>query len=262
MIEPYYQDDHVTIYHGDCLDIMPEISGVDLVFTSPPYNQKVMPWTPLGHWKDGQGKGGGGKWSAGGNGVVEYDSHGDNMPWPEYETWQRSCLAGMWETLSPTGAIFYNHKPRVAGERVWLPTTINEAPGPRLPLRQIVIWARPGGINSNPHAYQPTHEWIMIYARSDWRLKSRGASAIGDVWSVAPESSEHPAPFPLGLPSRAIETADPALVLDPFMGSGTTLRAAADAGVRAIGIDESEAYCEMAANRMGQLSLMGSARCD
>ena len=56
-------------------------------------------------------------------------------------------------------------------------------------------------------------------------------------------------------PARAIETTPPGLVCDPFMGSGTTLRAAKDAGVPAIGIDTSERYCEMAVERLAQGSL-------
>lgn len=249
-MEPYYQDDSVTLYHGDCLDILPEISGVDLVVTSPPYNLKVMPWPPLGHWTNGQAKGGGGKWSGSdGRGGVEYTDHDDSMPWGAYELWQREVLSALWGSLSDTGAIFYNHKPRIAGERVWLPLALN----PDLPLRQVVIWARAGGMNYNPAAYMSTHEWLMVFAKAGWRLKSKSASGVGDVWNIGQErNSDHPAPFPLAIPARAIETTAPRLVLDPFAGSGTTLRAAKDAGVRAIGIEKSKKYCEMTVARLAQ----------
>lgn len=253
MIPPYYQDDSVTLYHGDCLDVLPTLSAVDLVVTSPPYNLKVMPWAPLGHWKDGQAKGGGGKWNGSdGRGGVHYDEHEDAMPWPEYETWQRDVLQACWSTLSDRGAIFYNHKPRQAGETAWLPLTLN----PGLPLRQIVIWARSGGMNYNPAAYMSTHEWILVLAKPGFRLKSKSASGLGDVWRVGQESNpDHPAPFPLAIPARAIESTAPSLVLDPFVGSGTTLRAAMNAGVRSIGIEKSEAYCETAAKRLSQGAL-------
>ena len=252
-MRPYYADESVTLYHGDCLDVLPTLSGVDLIVTSPPYNLKHMPWEPLGHWTNGQAKGGGGKWSGSdGRGGIEYADHGDDMPWPEYEQWQRDVLTACWGTLSDTGAIFYNHKPRLAGERVWLPLALN----PDLPLRQIIIWARAGGINYNPAAYVPTHEWVMVLAKPAFRLKSKGASGLGDVWRVGQEPSpDHPAPFPIGIPARAIETTAPQLVLDPFAGSGTTLRAATDAGVRSIGIEKSERYCEVIANRLSQGAL-------
>lgn len=247
---PYYVDDFVTLYHGDCLDLLPSIAGVDLVVTSPPYNLKVMPWPPLGHWVDGQAKGGGGKWSGSdGRGGIEYEDHDDAMPWAEYVDWQRNVLSACWDSLSEHGAIYYNHKPRPAGEKVWLPLELN----PGLPLRQVVIWARAGGINFAPTHYVPTCEWVMVFAKSGFRLRDKSASGVGDVWRIVQEANtQHPAPFPLGLPARAIETTKPSLVLDPFAGSGTTLRAAKDAGIPSIGIEKSERYCEIVAKRLAQ----------
>jgi DNA modification methylase len=120
-------------------------------------------------------------------------------------------------------------------------------------LRQIITWDRGGGMNFNPTSYMPVSEWIMVLAREAWRLRERSASGAADVWRIAPDvGTEHPAPFPVKLPARAIESVGPRLVLDPFMGSGSTLRAAKDVGVKAIGIDVSERYCEIAARRMGQ----------
>jgi DNA modification methylase len=118
---------------------------------------------------------------------------------------------------------------------------------------QIVIWDRGNGFNWVPTAFVPMHEWIVVYARDAWRLRNRGASAVGDVWRVPPDQGNaHPAPFPVGLPARAISAIAPQAVLDPFMGSGTTLRAAKDHGCTAIGIDVSERYCEIAAKRCAQ----------
>lgn len=252
---PYYQDDFATIYHGDNREVIAaeghHLPRFDMVFTSPPYNLGVSAGGGFGHYTDDAGmrqRGGGGKWT-GGALAHGYDEHDDAMPMEEYEAWQQGLLFLLWAQLSPIGAIFYNHKPRVQNGSLWMPLRLN----PGLPLRQIIIWERAGGVNFAPTHYLPTHEWIMVLARPEWRLKSKGASGVGDLWKVAQESNTaHPCPFPVGLPARAIESAGPSTVLDPFMGSGTTLRAAKDAGVRCVGIDQSERYCEMAAKRLAQ----------
>lgn len=247
-MKPYYEDDLVTLYHGDCQEVLAAgvVPLVDMVFTSPPYNLGVSsgggfadtrkyPDVKMGKW--------------GGGGLAQgYEDHDDAMPLPEYEAWQRSVLAACWTQLTDQGAIFYNHKPRVQDGVLWTPLTLTEG----LPVRQIVTWARAGGVNFAPTHYVPTYEWIVVVAKPAWRLKSKGASGVGDLWRVAQEPSKHPAPFPVGLPARAIESAAPAAVLDPFAGSGSTLRAAKDAGVRGIGIEKSERYCEMAVARLSQ----------
>lgn len=257
-MKPYYEDTDTVIYHGDCAEILPTLPKADLIFTSPPYNLAGQPWPHLGNWKPGDSVEGKSKWRNGSDGVggIAYEGHEDGMPWPAYVAWQHKTLAACWDALTETGAIFYNHKPRVIGAKLWLPLELN----PGLPLRQVVIWKRAGGMNFNATAYLPTHEWIMVFAKPGWRLTSQAASGLGDVWEVAQDArNDHPAPFPLGLPGRAIKTTGPCLVLDPFCGSGTTLRAAKDAGVRSIGIEKSERYCEMAAERLAQCSLFGDA---
>ena len=251
MSEPYYSDELVTLYHGECEDILPRLTGVDLIVTSPPYNLGVTTGGGFGHWRDGQIHGGRSKWKAAmhdGDGIG-YDEHDDAMPFPAYREWQRDVLTACWATLSDHGAIYYNHKPRVQASELWLPLDLN----PGLPLRQIIIWARAGGINFAPTHYVPTHEWICVFAKQSFRLTSRGASGVGDVWTVPQEANpDHPAPFPIGIPARAIETTGPRLVLDPMAGSGTTLRAAMDSGVRSIGIEKSERYCERIVRRLSQ----------
>lgn len=248
MKSPHYQDDLVTLYHGDCMEILPTLGQFDMVFTSPPYNLNC-PEKPGGGFSGTETFG---KWTkaARGGGLGDgYSDHGDDMPLDDYEAWQRSVLAELWEHTA--GAIFYNHKPRPWLGEVWLPLRLN----PDLPLRQVIIWVRAGGINFSPSHYCPTHEWIMVFARPDWRLKSKAASGLGDVWREAQEPNEHPAPFPVGLPARAIETVAPLSVLDPFAGSGSTLRAAKNAGVRSVGIEKSERYCDMAVRRLAQEAL-------
>lgn len=256
---------NATLYCGDCRAVLPLVGPVDLVVTSPPYNLGSAPWARLGHWKPGAKSGSGGhkKWKAGAEGGagVEYGTHEDALPWEEYVAWQRDVLSMLWGKLSAGGAIFYNHKPRVIGTRLWLPT---ELIPPEIELRQVVVWSRPGGMNYNPTAFVPTHEWIMVLAKPDFRLKSRGVSGLGDVWDMKPEKNEHPAPFPLDLPAKAIEATGAKIVLDPFMGSGTTGVAGLRAGCTFIGIDVEPRYCAMARTRIAaeqqQPALFADAR--
>lgn len=253
-MNPYYQDQHVTLWHGDCLDVLPTLSDVDLVVTSPPYNLGITTGGGFGHYKDGQRRGGQGKWGGTDRTGISYADHNDAMPYEQYEEWQKAVLRATWGTLSDAGAIYYNHKPRVQAGTLWMPLALN----PGLPLRQIIIWSRAGGMNYAPTHYVPTHEWVMVFAKPAFRLKSKAASGLGDVWRIKQETNpDHPAPFPISLPAAAIETTAPRLVCDPFSGSGTTLRAAKDAGVRSVGVEKSERYCEIAARRLSQDCLFG-----
>lgn len=242
---------NATLHQADCRAVIPLLPPFDLVVTSPPYNLGAAPWARVGHWKPGakSGSGGHAKWKAGAEGGdgVEYGTHQDALPWDEYVAWQREVLSLLWNGLSAGGAIFYNHKPRVIGTRLWTPS---ELIPPEIEVSQIVIWSRPGGMNYNPTAFVPTHEWIMVLAKPDFRLKSRGVSGLGDVWSMKPERSEHPAPFPIDLPSKAIEATNPKIVLDPFMGSGTTGVAAIKTGCKFIGIEIEPKYFAMARSRI------------
>lgn len=244
--------DDIVLYRGDCRAVMASLpdESLDLVITSPPYNLGGEPWPHLGNWKPGDGGSGSkSKWRNGSDacGGVRYGDHNDDMPHEEYVAWQRSCLSEMWRLLKPTGAIFYNHKPRVIGAKLWTPLELN----PGLPLRQIVIWARAGGINYNPTAYVPTHEWVMVLAKPDFRLKSKGASGIGDVWNIPQqEDREHPAPFPIKLPLKILDTVRGDVVLDPFMGSGTSGRAAIREGRKFIGIEIDQTHYATALKRL------------
>lgn len=248
---------NATLMLGDCTKVLPSISGIDTVITSPPYNMGVTAGGGFaskfvrnhGHYDPDAGyrkRGGGGKWS-GGDLADGYGTHSDNMPWNEYEDWQRCILSLCWNTLTNDGAIFYNHKPRPQMQEVWLPTSLN----PGLPLRQIIIWSRAGGINFALTHYVPTHEYLMIIAKAAWRLRDKAASGAGDIWYIPQESNTpHPAPFPVALPSRVLETTSGQTILDPFMGSGTTGIACARLGRSFIGIEIHEAYFDLACRRI------------
>ena len=244
-MKPYYADESVTLYHGDCLDVMRTMDDAtfDLVFTSPPYNLGVT--TGGGFAAPGKKDG---AWS-GGPLADGYAEHDDAMPFAEYVAWQHEVLRECWRLIKPTGAIYYQHKPRVQAGVLQTPLALI----PDLPVRQIVVWDRGSGMNFAPTHYVPAHEWIVVLAGSEFRLKNKGASGHTDVWRASPVTgSKHPAPFPLSLPAKAIESTGARKILDPFAGSGTTLRAAVDAGAEGVGIELTAAYCDMAVSRLAQ----------
>lgn len=240
-----------TLYLGDCLEVLPTllVNSFDCVITSPPYNLGGEPWPHLGNWKPGDSAGGKSKWANGSDASngIQYGTHDDAMPWEDYCRWQRRVLGLLWEAVPDDGAIFFNHKPRVIGARLWVPFELIPM---NAILRQIIVWARPGGMNFNPTAFVPTHEWIMLFAKPEFRLKSRGVSGLGDVWYMAPEENDHPAPFPEELPARALEATRARVVCDPFMGSGTTGVACIRMGRKFIGVEIDERYFGIACRRI------------
>lgn len=228
------------IHCGDCLQIMAAMppACVDVIVTSPPYNLKQSSG-------NGMKNGSGGKWP---NARLQqgYATHDDCMPHREYVEWQRDCLSAMMRVLKQDGAIFYNHKWRV--QRGLLQDRADIVGG--FPVRQIIIWRRSGGINFNPGYFLPTYEVIYLIAKPGFKLAPK-ANALGDVWTIPQESGNpHPAPFPPELAQRCIASTTGRVVLDPFMGSGSTAIAAAAEGREWIGIEKSREYCNLAKKRL------------
>lgn len=243
---PYYSDDLVTIYHAAAEDILPSLDSesVDIGVTSPPYNMGLKP-----------GGNGRGMYAASRTGSKAgrfrdgYGTHGDDLPQETYDIWQRQTIAQMWRIAHK--AVFYNHRPRVEHGRLRLPLGLDF--GPAI-MRQIIIWDRGTGIDVNLRTYCTRQEWIVLLAKPAFSLVDHAASGMGDIWrmGMATEEMQHPAPFPVSLPARAIATTGARSVLDPFLGSGTTLVAAKAAGIRGIGIEIEERWCERAAERCSQ----------
>ena len=230
------------IHHGDCLAVMSRMpaASVNLVVTSPPYNL-------LNSSGNGMKNGNGGKW-AGAALMQGYAGHADRMPHADYVDWQRECIRQMLRALTPDGAIFYNHKWRV--QRGLLQDRADIMDG--FPVRQIIIWQRAGGFNHNPGYFLPTYEVIYLIANPEFRLAPK-AGGIGDVWQIRQDrGNPHPASFPVELARRAIAATTAEVVLDPFIGSGTTAVAALREGRQYIGIDLSEEYCRMARQRVAR----------
>jgi len=192
--------------------------------------------------KDGRG----GKWKNAAL-VNGYSHHHDAMPHEKYVFWQRDCLTEMMRVLRNDGAIFYKHKWRVQSGLLQDRQDIVSG----FPVRQIIIWRRKGGINFNPGYFLPTYEVIYLIAKKNFKLAPK-ANAHGDVWEITQEQGNgHPAPFPLELAQRCIASTNQNVILDPFMGYGTTSVAAKELGRTFIGIEISPEYCQLARERVG-----------
>lgn len=243
---PYYQDDAVTLYHGDAMDVLPSVSGVSCVVTSPPYNTlgSRIPARPTGmHRRSG--------WLA----KVSAVGYADDMDETAYVEWQAE-LAGQLATATvPGGSYFYNHKLRYRDYAVLHPIDIVRT-FPGWVLRQELIWDRSGSTTFNARMFAPNDERVYWMVRDEglhpW---NQPAASWFSVWRLHPDTgSAHPAPFPWELPSRCIQavTSPGDIVLDPFSGSGSTVYAAKMLGRRAIGIELDERWCELAATRLSQ----------
>ena len=226
---------------GDTVEVMRKMpdKSIDLVVTSPPYNLKnstgngMKQGTKTGRWANNPLQNG-------------YTLHNDEMPHEEYVAWQRSVLTECMRLLKEDGAIFYNHKWRVQAGLIQDRADIVEG----FPVRQIIIWRRAGGFNFNPGYFVPTYEVIYLIAKKGFKL-AKGKNGYGDIWEFNQEmKNKHPAPFPMALPTRCIESTEAQIILDPFMGSGTTAIAAKRLDRNFVGIEISPEYCEMAETRI------------
>lgn len=259
-IKPYYERAGIVIYNADCLDVLPtlEAGSVACTVTSPPYNTlgSRIPEKPSGmHANNG--------WLA----KVRRTGYADDMTEDEYTEWQRAIANAIHHVTASGGALFYNHKLRYRDLRLLHPIDLVRS-FDGWTLRQELIWDRAGAVAFNARMFAPSDERIywLVKDGADFVWNQEAASFL-TVWRMIPPRGidGHPCPYPEELARRCIAAASRPgdVILDPFMGSGTTLRAAMDLGRRAIGIELSEAYCEIAARRLSQevLPLMEATPC-
>jgi len=223
------------ILQGDCLEVLKTLpeESVDCVVTSPPYNKGNKP--------SGQ------NWV---NSNIDYGLYKDDRDELEYQEWQKRIIRECLRVIKPSGSIFYNHKPRQTNHTMILPTDwLSE-----FDIRQVIIWDRGSTPDINPICFYKTTEWI-IWIKKDIPKFNKKMAIHKEVWSFGPDmNNEHPAPFPITLPMICIQatTDEGDTVLDPFMGSGTTVLAAQNLKRNYIGIELNPEYIKMAEKRLRQ----------
>lgn len=207
-MQPYYEENGITIYHGDCREILPCLPKVDLVLTDPPYGIDLDTSQS--------------KYAVRGNGYTKVQGDTVNfepaflLDYPNVILWGGNCFA--------------SRLPDRAGWLSWVKINQNDTS-----IRQSETEFAWTNCIDRPKAFRFT--WI---------------GAGKEEREVNGVQMYHPCQKPVALMKWCIEQVDCNLILDPFMGSGTTLRAAKDLGRKAIGIEIEERYCEIAVNRLRQ----------
>ncbi len=251
-----------TLHLGDCLEHLRrlDVGCVDVCVTSPPYN--------IG---------------------VAYSTHDDRMPKAAYLDWMGCVAAEIARVLRDDGALFLNVGSTNVDP--WIAMEVASQFRRALTLQNQIVWVKSVSVGEDTFGhFKPinsarflnnNHEAIFHFTKSGrtaidrlavgvpFKHKSniarwghaRDRRCAGNVWFLPyktvqsrTEKFDHPAGFPVSLPERCIMLhgkAD-ALVLDPFMGTGTTLLAAEQLGCSGIGVDVDRTYVERAARRLAE----------
>jgi len=215
-MKPYYEHAGITIYHGDCRDFLPVIAALSsngILLTDPPY------------------------------GISHNSGHG--------ASWSGTEIQGDEDTSLRDGVL-----------DVWLPSPAFvfgtwKVDRPKV-TRQVLIWDKGPAFGMGDLSFPWKNSFEEIYVLGSGFGGTRDEAVLRGHIVVSWESKGrvHPNEKPISLLKYLISKANADcwrdIVCDPFMGSGTTLRAAKDLGRRAIGIEIEEKYCEIAAKRLSQ----------
>lgn len=224
MSVPYYQDDLVTLYHGDALEVLTELGAgsVSHIVTDPPYilqaGSSSKAGSKTGGWADMMNAS---FWFTAWYKECRRIVRGDGSMW----------TFGNWRTL---------------------PAMQRAAIDSDFPATSLLVWDKASIGPAGPQALRSQHEVCMVMAREAYRLADRSQGDVLKVQGFQNKSTGHPAEKPIALLRRVIELTGVKageVILDPFTGSGTALVAAAELGVRSIGIEAEERWCEVAAKR-------------
>lgn len=256
-MQPYYQDDAVTIYHGEALNVLASLEPDDFgaIIADPPYSsggafrsdRQVEPSQKYRGWSHSP--------TETRTPTAEYGSFGgDSRDQRSYFAWASLWLSQTWRIALPTAQVF------VFTDWRQLPVTTDAVQAGGFTWRGLCVWDK--GIGRPMRGRFRNHLEYLVWG-SHGAMPEAEDVYPSTLLKHAPPSNErtHVTEKPLSLLSELLSVSPPGLVLDPFMGSGTTLRAAKDHGRRAIGIEIEERYCEIAARRCAQevLDLTGTA---
>lgn len=225
MVSPYYDHGGITIYHGDCREILPQMESARLIVTDPPY---IFGIASTGQ----EGKAGG--W-------------GDLMNssiW--YESWMTEAKR-LTENKQGAAWIFNSWRS--------FPVLARAAYGARWPIESLMVWDKEWIGPSGMKGLRPSYELAALFVHDQFAIANRG---LPDIWRSKWSSHKpngHPAEKPVALLRRIIGESGGGRVIDPFCGSGSTLVAAKIEGCQAVGIEIEERYCEIAAKRLAQEQL-------
>ena len=245
-VKPYYEQDGITIYHGDCREILPTLApkSVRLLWTDPPYghnnqNGDLQSARVRDGVKGARVKG------------VKKIANDDAK---EMKTVVDTALDLVVPLLIPDCCCCCcagGGGPKVTF--AWLANRMDER---GLQFFHAVVWDKSSRGHGLGWRFRRDYEFVMLCHKAGGRLSwNPERPAMPNIIGFNPTRNEHhPTEKPLSLVSTfvGLTTQPGETVLDPFMGSGTTLLAAKLEGRQAIGIEIEEKYCEIAANRLRQ----------
>lgn len=236
---PYYEHAGITIYHGDSFDVLPTLSGVGAVVTDPPYSS-----------------GGAFRGDRMGSIVAKYVQSSTASYRPEFagdNRDQRSFAA--WCTLWMNCARQATTEGGVLVSFIdWrqLPIITDAVQSGGWTWRGVAVWSKKFG-RPRPGGFSSACEFVVWGSNGPLSESGLYPPGVFECQTTPNADREHVAQKPESVMRWALGVVPPgALVLDPFMGSGTTLKAAKEYGCPAIGIDSDERYCEIAARRLAQ----------
>lgn len=212
-MKPYYQDDLITLYHGDCLEITNWLDA-DVLVTDPPYG---IAWE-AGALNDKREVRKGSEQSIASDESLEVRDKALDL-WGK----RLGIVFGTWKMERPKN-------------------TTN-----------VLIWHKankqPGVLT---HPFYSNHEEIYILGTGFTGKPMQSVITTNEHRGMQPRLIGHPTPKPLGLMEQLIDKCPEGVIADPFAGSGATLLAARNLGRQVIGIELEEKYCDLIAKRASQ----------